>query len=152
MTRTGAGTQLSSSFDCKDDVLWASAACELRICLCYCFNAGFAEKSSIHFPIIFVNKRKLCVCQSSTQIWKVCLAICTSPPACPCHSLINHGVIRCWNTSALGIYLVSLQHPEKGKILHFVLHRITLSEQILQSPMHFMTGSLSWDFCGLFTA
>lgn len=33
----------------------------------------------------------------------------------------------------LGIYLVSLQLPERGKILHSVLHRTNLCEQILVS-------------------
>lgn len=45
-------------------------------------------------------------------MWKVCLTICMSPPACLCHSLINHEV-RYWNANALAIYSVSLQLPER---------------------------------------
>lgn len=101
------------------------------------------------------------VCQSSTPMWKVCLTICTSPPACHRQSLINREV-RYWNSNALGICLVSLQLPERRWILppHYVFHRTCLRELVLESlcvgvngiwhHVHSMSGSLSWDRFDLF--
>lgn len=148
MTRTGADTRLSSSLIVR--MMYCKPVLLVNLGSVYVnFNAGFSEKSNIPFSIIFVSKRKLCVCQSSTQIGKVCLTICTSPPASLCHSLTNHGVISCLKTN-LALYLVSLQLPERGKILHSVLHRATLCEQIFGSPVHFMDRQLVLGLVGLF--
>lgn len=112
MTRTGADTQLSSSLIVR--MMYCKPVLLVNLGSVYVnFNAGFSEKSSIPFPIIFVSKWKLCVCQSSTQIGKVCLTICTSPPACLCHSLTNHGVISCLKTSlASTLSLSSFQREQ----------------------------------------
>lgn len=115
MTRTGADIHLSSSLIvrmmyCKPvlPVNWGSVYVTVLMLV-------LQRKAASPFP---VNKWKLRVCQSSTQIWKVCLTICTSPLASLCHSLINCGVISCWKTSlASTLSLSSFQRGERFIIL-----------------------------------
>lgn len=119
MTRTGADTLLSSSLIVR--MMYRKPVLLVNLGSVYVavLMLFFAEKSSILFPIIFVNKWKLCVCQSSTQIWEVCLSICTSPPACLCHSLINCGISSCWKANlASTLSLSSFQWEERFFILH----------------------------------